>query len=628
MIQDIRLHGEISDKIEYYATVAGRDISRRYFHEIGTKSGKPFVRFFSSGNEFKMDDEGVSYNATGGLFCQYMFGIDLPVRDLIKKNVMNRLVMFGGTYSPANDRITFTNDVFGSLKYDHIFFSGHAVNNYFFFIHSDLPATASSRQETILRAIGKYLKHTDKVGEHEDTGLIREIYRELDEEKSIVFLFRIVNRYNEEYYREFDELYTKRNRFLDDDDRNKLEELSKRYDIDRYQVERMKIDLMYKHPVNKRIVDEYKGVLVDCAEKPELGHQDMAKLARLRTLSIRYKIPLNLFDMLDELLLKGKKIKEFQEPEYIRDTRAIFEGLFLRGHPDVKINSEDMMKLLSAKHQAIEHRDNSFEEILLETCRLTDERATLSNDITLLESFGYIVTYFDRYDTTLSTINQIAFMEDVKVNEEKIRSILGNKRAFEEIQPGLFFALFIKSIHRNKYLTTFGRRKTNTLYAGIREIEEGNMTVLDVQDTLSEIIKEERYYSTILSYMKDRIKKFYSDLSDKESQDQFIAEVWKDMLDEKRVGHDCPEKVFRDAVINIRKEAYYLHNLLPVITTTGNARLREDFLQNSGLDRYYVEEIEREYFDKNKLDQSLLDRIRKGERSEEPEQKSAKFNLS
>jgi len=613
MIQDIRLHGEINEKVEYYATVAGQDISSRYFHEMGTKDGKPFVRFFSSGNELRMDSEGISYNATGGIFCQYMFGIDLPVRDLIKKDVRNRLVMYGGIYLPAEDRITFTNEVYGSLKYDQVFFSGHAVSNYFFFIHSDSPLELRKRQETVLKRIGKYLKHSDKVGQQDDTGLVRDIFRDLGEEKSIIFLFRIVNRFNEDYYNTFDEMYSN-SRFLDDESQLKLAYLVKKYGIDRYQLERMKIDVMYKHPTNKRIVDEYKGVLVDCSDKAELDHQDMARLARLRTLSIRYKIPLNLFDMLDELLLKGKKIKEVREPEYIRDTRAIFEGLFLSGHAEGRINSEDLMKLLSAKHQAIEHRDNSFEEILLETCRLTDERATQSNDITLLENFGYIVTYFDRYDTTLATINQLSFMEDAEVNEEKIRSILGNKRAFEEIQPGLFYALFIKSVMKNKYLTTFGRRKIHTLYNGIREVEEGNMTVKDVQERLGEIIKEERHYSKVHSYMKDKIKKFYSDLSDKESQDQFISEIWKEMLDKKVIEPDCPEKVFRDAVINIRKEAYYLHNLLPLITSTGgNPRLREDFLQNSGLDRFYVEDIERDYFDKNNLDLAMLERIRKDE---------------
>jgi len=614
MIQDIRFHGLINEKVEYFATVAGMDISSRYFHEMATRDGRPQVRFFSSGNEFTISPDGIDYNATGGSFCEYMFGIDLPIKDLIKKDVLNRLVMYGAIYSPQDDRITFTSNLSGREDFDRVFFSGHAVNNYFFFIHSDRRTDPVMRQQEVLRLIGKYLKHTEKVGMADDAGLVRDIFRVLNEPRSIIFLFRLVNRHHEEYYNAFKEFYSK-TRSLDEDAVARLAAIAEKNVIDRYQVERIRIDVMYKNPDNKRIVDEYKSVLIDCAHKSEVDHLDMAKLTRLRTLSIRHRIPLNLFDTLDELLLKGKKIKEVHEPEYIMETRAIFEGLFLKGHPEGRINGEDMIKLLKAKHKAIELRDNSFEEILLETCRVTDEKATEHNDITLLENFGYIVTYFDRYDTSFAAVSQICFMEDAELGEEKLRSLLGNKRAFDEIAPGLFHELFIKSALMNRYITTYGRRKANVLYKGILDVEEGNSTVKDVVERITEIIREEHYYIVVHGYMKEKIKKFYSELSGKEAQDQFISEVWKEMLDARLIPHNVPEKVFRDAVINIRKEAYYLHSLLPVIIAGGKQKVREDFLLNSGLDRFYVEDLEREYFEKNNLNISLLDRIRKEEQA-------------
>jgi len=617
MIQDIRLHGQINDKVEYFATVAGREISKRYFHEMGnTPEGKPFVRFFSSGNEFRITSTGVRYNASGGNFCEYMFGIDLPIKDLIKKDVLNRLVMYGAVYAPNAERISFTNNVYGEDGFDKVFFSGNAVSNYYFFIHSDVQGEPRARQEAILRSIGKYLKHTDKVGRNDDTGLVKDLFLELGEERSIIFLFRLVHRYHEEYYRTFKGLYSK-NRTIDEDGASNLAAMAQLYEIDRYQQERIRMDVLYKHPDNKRIVDEYKAILISCASKKELDHLDMAKLTRLRTLSIRNKIPLNLFDTLDELLLKGKKIKEVHEPEFIKETRAIFEGLFLKGHPEGKINHEDMVKLLRAKHKSILHRDNTFEEILLETCRLTDEKATESNDISMLENFGYIITYFDRYDTSFAAINQISFMEEVDVGEEKMRSILGNKRAFDELSPGLFHELFVVSTLQNKYITVFGRRKALALSNGIADIEQGNSSIKEVVEKLEEIIREERYYKAVHSCMKEKIKDFYSDLSDRESQDQFISVIWKEMLDDKAIPRDVPEKVFRDAVINIRKEAFYLNSLLPVIAAGSNSKLREDFLENSGLDRFYVEDLEREYFEKNKLSGMLLDRIRKEEQKVE-----------
>ena len=75
---------------------------------------------------------------------------------------------------------------------------------------------------------------------------------------------------------------------------------------------------------------------------------------------------------------------------------------------------------------------------------------------------------------------------------------------------------------------------------------------------------------------------------------------------------EIPPALFRDVVVNIKKEAVYLHNLLPKIVAERDVALREDFLDNSGLDRFYVEELEREYFELNNLDMEALYQIRKG----------------
>ena len=70
--------------------------------------------------------------------------------------------------------------------------------------------------------------------------------------------------------------------------------------------------------------------------------------------------------------------------------------------------------------------------------------------------------------------------------------------------------------------------------------------------------------------------------------------------------------LFHNVVVNIKKEAVYIHNLLPKIISSKDTSLREDFLDNSGLDRFYVEELEREYFELNSLDIEDLYSIRKG----------------
>lgn len=51
---------------------------------------------------------------------------------------------------------------------------------------------------------------------------------------------------------------------------------------------------------------------------------------------------------------------------------------------------------------------------------------------------------------------------------------------------------------------------------------------------------------------------------------------------------------------------------MPLIIHNKDTALREDFLNNSGFDRFYIEMLGKEYFESRKLDVSLLELIREG----------------
>ncbi len=122
-----------------------------------------------------------------------------------------------------------------------------------------------------------------------------------------------------------------------------------------------------------------------------------------------------------------------------------------------------MIKLLHAKKRATENRDHAFEEILLDAGRSCDERIRDGADPAFLEEFSSIITYFDRYDSTCSTINKIAFMENVRISEEMIRSFLGNKHEFDSLQNDFFEELFISGLFSNLYLGKYGKTKIKVL---------------------------------------------------------------------------------------------------------------------------------------------------------------------
>jgi len=611
MHKDIRLHGFIEQTYEYYAIVAGLDAHRRYFFNMGNDEEE--LRFFSSGNEFVIGREQISSQGNGGSFCEYMFGVDQPIADLAKGDVINRLVINGARYDAATGGLVFSDTTSGILSYDKIFFDGNAVSNYFFFINSDRVAgSASEQQEEIVKLLGKGIKRSAAVGEEDDNGIIDEIMTMLGDPRAQLFLFKLINMRHREYRDIFRTFYL-RDKKISDEDFGALASLAGKYGIDRYQQERIRIDVMYKHPDNKRIVDEYKNILIDCNRKGEINKLENARLTRLKTLSVRNKIPGALFYTLDEMLKKDKKMVDLEEHDYISETRQILEGVFFSERQiESTVDRDDMLKLLHAKKQAAENRDHTFEELLLDASKACDEKIRDGADISLLEGFSYIITYFDRYDSTSSVVNQLAFMENVRISEEMIRSLLGNKAEFDHLKPGLFEELFIAGILENKYLGNYGRKKVTSLLRGLRLIEEKRLAMSALLEKLVEINEEERIFQTALEHVRERIRNFYSKYTSKADQNLLKREVSEELRQKKLLDRDLPDELFSEIILAIKKEAIYIHNLLPTIIANKDTALREDFLENSGLDRFYVEELEREYYELNGLNMVELYQIRKG----------------
>ncbi|PLX79345.1 MAG: TIGR04442 family protein [Desulfuromonas sp.] len=607
MYQEVRLHGHIDDTIEYFATAAARDAYRCYFYETSGDS----LRFFSPGNEFIIDKDGINHRGNGGSFCEYMFGVDQPLADLAKGDVRNRLILYGATYEDNDSHtLSFTDRTDGISSYERIFFEGNAIYNYYFFITGSFSGRVRNQQESILRLLGKTLKRSGYVGIEDDSELVEELFSLLGH-KSSLYLVKLINKKHKIYHDAFTELYFTY-KSIPDSEYEKLRQLSESLGIDKYQQERIRIDVMYKHPDNRRIVDEYKSILIDCNQKESITHQENARLTRLKTLSVRNKIPSALFYTLDEML-KHDKLVDLEEQDYISETRQILAGIFLHEQEiDANLNNEDTIKLLHAKRRASENRDHMFEQLLLDTGKTCDEKIRDGADLQLLEMFSYIITYFDRYDSTSANINQLAFMENVHFSEEIIRSLLGNREAFNELSAGLFSELFFEAIFDNKYLGRFGRKKIICLQNGIEQISDGRMTVMGVLTQLKNIDKEEKLYKILLDHVKERIRNFYSRYNTKAEQDALRQEITEELINKKILADDIPADLFRSVVVNIKKEAIYVHNLLPQIIAERDPALREDFLENSGLDRFYVEELEREYFELNDLDMDDLYQIRKG----------------
>lgn len=594
MLRDISLHGS-TGFVDFTVFAGGANISNAYFYE----EEDSHIRFFSKGNELIITEGGIHYRGTGGSFCEYMFGVEKPFKDLIKRDVLNRLIMFGA-FLNRDENLIFTNDISGSETFHRIFLLGHAVKNYYFFISSDKKEEPKKRQKQILQSVGKFLKRTTLITDERDEELLQGLIDSLNEPSSTVFVFKFVHRENLEFYRSFQRLYSQ-DRLISPDSEISLQELANKYHIDNYQIERMKIDCMYRDPENKAIVDEYRDILLEIFEKDVAKPSETARLHRLRTLGIRNNISSALFDTLDDLLLRGKKIQSIEEPSYLTEARAILENLFFKSSLKGHIIKDDIAKLIKAKHLSHINNDMAFDQILLDIGKACDDLARENNDLSAFEELSSIITYFDRYDNVHSILSRIAFMDNFETSEDIIRSLVGNKREFDSLDRDLFKILFIEDLLKNKYISVFGKRKIKALNEGIERVMRNDATIRDVTLELKKITEEERLYKHIRTIFKERLREVYATSDIRERLPRIKKELKAEMI-AKGINESFSDKMIDRVLLDLKKESYYLNTLLPDIIKHRDLALREDFLNNSGLDRFYIEELEKEYTAEFELD--------------------------
>jgi uncharacterized protein (TIGR04442 family) len=588
MVRDFMLHGSIGP-IDFYAFVAGADVSSPFFYEERGTS----IRFFLKGNELTLSQDGVTYKGTGGTFCEYMFGVEKPYKDMIRQEVVNRLGMFGA-FLKGDERLVFTNEIQGFESYRRLFLLGHAVKNYFFLVSSERKEKTGERQRYLLQVFGKLLKRSSLISDEKESELLNRLVSELNEPKSTVLLFKLIHRGNREFYRAFHSVYS-RERNLTEADETRLKGIAVTYDIENYQQERMKIDDMYKHPENRRVIDEYLEILLTTLFKENIQDSVLARLQRLRMLSIRNNIPSILFDTLDEVLLKDNRLHTLEEMEYLKESRTILEKLFFNDSSIKKnIIKKDIARLIWAKHMAHVNNDKGFERIILDLGKECDEFAKEHNDFSIIEEFSSIITHFDRYDNINASLSRIAFVEKTELTESTLRSIIEHKKEFDAIDTRFFRELFVREIFDNNYITNFGKRKIKVLSEGIEKIASGNASLKDIVEKMEGVAEEERIYRQIHDMIKEKMGDIYTSLDMTEGLQRVYKEITHDFR-KRGVPVETTERIFRRALLDLKKESYYLNYLIPRIVKSGDLGLREDFLVNSGLDRFYIEALEKGY---------------------------------
>lgn len=591
MIKDIRLHGQINEDIEFFANLSGGKSLLSHFYEM-EKNGEDFrLSFFLAGNNLTLTKDRVFFSGTGGVVSEYMFGSPMPINDLTHKEILNRLIIFGTYLTPKG--LEFTSNLKGEITYKNLFLEGNAISNIFFLIKVNWPYSLRRTQENLLKILGKLLKRTTFVREENDDGLSESILKELSDPDAMVLIVRLKHKTNSRFY-DFIKRYYSKKKNWNENDEEFVAKFAEEINIEEYQRRRIVIDILYKSQENKAIVDEYKDIL---ASKEELDHSKIARLNSLRNLALRHNLPLALFDTLDTILFRPsfEKAKE-TEASYLKEMRQILEGLFLlSARPRDVIGKKEISRLLKIKNIAHLNRDNGFEHILLDTGRLLDEKCLESEDYEAMELFTEIVTYFDRLENASSVINTLAFMEEVEITEEKIRSLLGNKKELDAIDDKIFDEIVIDEVLKNDYSLKFGRKKVEVLRKCIDKIEKNEMTLSQATFQVNQVTNAEKLHNFILEKLKEIFRKFYFDLNKQSHVNILKKEIYGMIKKSFGAQINIIEGVFESALNDFINENEYLTSVYPRVLSENDFELREKFIREKKIDRSKIEEIEKEY---------------------------------
>lgn len=607
MINKFTISGLIGNNYSYTALYCGHDLSREtYFFDNNPKGEKTAIRFFSKGSEMILSEEGLKHFGNGGYFCEYMFGDSSPISDLINPEVLNRLVLYGARHDEANRTLSFSAKTDGFVKFSELFRECNAVSNWFFFVSSKTSMEIIERQKWLLKNSGRFLKTTPLLSSKEHNPyprLANRLMKKLPEDELHLLLIRVVNIPAKKYFDlvdenfEFDPLFTS----------PKWKERDSTISLDEHIKERIRLDAIYKHENNKKIVDTYKMLLVEAQKHKNLPQSAQNYIYRYKSLIKRKNLPPLICEHIEKKF--PVKVKPDRSEDYIGEFKLVFSNLLFTEHSFREdLVKSDLRILLMAKHRAFLDNNKNFEQILIDLGKKLDEINDEALRIKQMDFFSRVVTYFDYYDSCTEAIANLALGRDGIMDKTKIRGLMKYYETFNGIEDKFFEKLFIEPIIEKQILSNYGIKKLNMLMLGFEEIRAGTGSEDDLIDSLNDLTREEDSYKKITQAIRKEASWKAFNYSSKDTVRELREKVLQKTPDIQVKGSLLHE-IFNRALQDYNLEAIYFSETIPEMILTSSWEHRNEFMKTSGLDPLRIEEIEAMYCRKNNLSSNYLSSI-------------------
>lgn len=280
-----------------------------------------------------------------------------------------------------------------------------------------------------------------------------------------------------------------------------------------------------------------------------------------------------------------------------------------------------LMQLLCARKRSLASGDRQFDACLFELGKTLDEQIRDGAPVTIRASFDLLTEYFRKLEAATGHLNHLAFMGSEQIDVELLVELKQDMELFASFSPDFFNRLLVDDLLKSQLLDSYGRRRIRLLLDGLTQVQEVRMQksgarLYDLQSVqliinrLNQLEQEERLFMQVAEVVLS-LSGTQQHLTI--STPQGVEGVRRTTQIElrQRYGFEgqLPDTLFQKALELVKLEAIYANAILPQVMR-GNSGLRREFVAKSGLDLFYIEELEVRYCERNGIDPELLQQFR------------------
>lgn len=295
-------------------------------------------------------------------------------------------------------------------------------------------------------------------------------------------------------------------------------------------------------------------------------------------------------------------------------------AVLLNGEGAVNLTKQQLMQLLCARKRALAEDDRGIDTLLFELGKLLDEQIRDGAPPAIKKRFDLLTNSFHKLELGIRHLSHLAFMGSNRLDLTQLVELKQDMEWFEALEPGFFQRLVLDDLLKSPLLDSYGRRRVKLLVEGLAQVQtvrtqQQALACFDLQaiqaiiQQLETLEKEERLFMLLAEITAEQVKLQQHALATPQGRELLKRLTTIELRRRHSVEGEIPDNLFSKAFDLVKLEAIYTNVVLPQVLQ-GNLTLRQEFIASSGLDLFYLEDLEEQYCASRAIPFETLTRLR------------------